>query len=1100
MAESLEKPAGHLILRIIGLSLAYFVAGRVALLLAIPPGYAAAVWPASGIALAGCLTLGPGVWPGVFIGSFLTNLSTSYDPLNAASAIKSMAIPAVIAAGAVVQALLGSYLVRRFGGWPNQLPQADLLLKAMLIGGPLTSLTNATIANAGLVAAGEIPSGQFAHSWMVWWVGDTLGVSIVLPLAAVWAAESYRASRRVRFFISLPLGLCCLMTTLAFYKILDAEIETARMEFVQQAEIMARSVEETIDLKIDIVHSIVSLFQIGREITRDQFRDFVQNTFDRHPDLRGFSWNVVVDREERSQLEQAAAEEGYPDFRITEVDDRKELVEAGERSEYVVVFFIEPYEGNEAALGFDLKSDPVRARALALAHQSRSVVATQPVILVQDKEQKPGFLFFAPIYRPNSLSPEAIESDRPDSYVSAVFQAEPFVDRILRPFSRMGISAKIQDSSAPTETAVIYGEAKTEEFAKPDLELTFSRELAVGGQVWQLEFWSNERYHHRDFREAWSMLTGGLFLTSLLGILLFVIASRNALTEQAVVKRTAALRRSNRSLRTEIAQRRKAEEALEFAREELEVRVEKRTADLVRANENLRTEIRERERVEFSLVSSEKRFRAIFDASTIGIAIADSRGIFLEANDYVHKMLGYEAGELVGKGFADISAGKDVKAAIGDLRQIREGGKITLQGERRYECRDGRFVWALVRSTAIFQGERLQYVLSVIEDVTMRKRMEEEFSKAEKLDSIGVLAGGIAHDFNNLLTAISGNLELAKRKDSSSTRPFLNEALKASRRAAQLTRQLLTFSKGGAPLTKPVDLLELVRECTAFALRGSKSCCQFQVSDELWPAAVDTSQISQVISNLIINADQAMPQGGHVIVGMRNLQVEAHNGVMLEPGRFIEISIADHGVGIPAENRSRIFDPYFTTKQGGSGLGLATAYSVIKRHQGHIAVESEPGEGTKFRVYLPATSEVIERSRVQTPKPVSIRKGRILVMDDDRRVRRLMMRFLSTLGYEVEIAPDGQEAIRLFAAALRRRKPFHVVILDLTVPGGMGGRETIARLKELSDVRALVSSGYSEDRVLSDFREYGFGGAVIKPFRLADVGRAIELLLEEPIK
>jgi len=388
------------------------------------------------------------------------------------------------------------------------------------------------------------------------------------------------------------------------------------------------------------------------------------------------------------------------------------------------------------------------------------------------------------------------------------------------------------------------------------------------------------------------------------------------------------------------------------------------------------------------------------------------------------------------------------------------------------------------------------YVVSVVRDITERKRLEEELLRAQKLESVGLLAGGIAHDFNNILTVIMGNISFAKDQVKSEDDIFelLTEAEAASARAQTLTKQLLTFARGGAPLKETASIKAILKESPSFVLRGSKSSCEFSIIEDLWPSEVDVGQISQVINNIVINANQAMPKGGTIQVAAENLIIDDRQGLSVKPGRYIKISITDQGVGIAEKHLSKVFDPYFTTKHGGSGLGLATTYSIIKKHDGHITVESQLGVGTTFHIYLPASDKAIpEKEKVKVIKG----QGRILVMDDEASLRKVVGKMLAMLGYEAEFAQDGAEAIRMVKEAKESEKPYDAVILDLTVPGGMGGKEAINQLLEIDpELKAIVSSGYSNDPVLANFQEYGFKGMMPKPFESLSLSKVLHEVLK----
>ena len=378
-------------------------------------------------------------------------------------------------------------------------------------------------------------------------------------------------------------------------------------------------------------------------------------------------------------------------------------------------------------------------------------------------------------------------------------------------------------------------------------------------------------------------------------------------------------------------------------------------------------------------------------------------------------------------------------------------------------------------------------------------RLESELQRATKLESLGLLAGGIAHDFNNLLTVVMGNISLAildLKKETEST-SWLREAERAVGRARDLTHQLLTFSKGGAPIRSAVVLADVVREVAQFALRGSNVLCVFDIADDLRPADVDKGQIGQVVQNIVINAMQVMPDGGQVTITLQNETGDPGFGKILEPGAYLKLSIADHGSGIKPEHLGRIFEPYFTTKKTGSGLGLATVYSIVKKHLGHITVESELGRGTVFHIWLPAATALPAEASPIPSFLVKERKGRVLFMDDDPEIRRLGLAMLRRLGYECTAVSDGLEAVTEYRRCFGTPTPYDFVILDLTIPGGVGGCEAVEKLRQIDPaVKAIVSSGYSNDEALAHYQTYGFVGIVPKPYETATLARSLDDLRE----
>lgn len=388
-------------------------------------------------------------------------------------------------------------------------------------------------------------------------------------------------------------------------------------------------------------------------------------------------------------------------------------------------------------------------------------------------------------------------------------------------------------------------------------------------------------------------------------------------------------------------------------------------------------------------------------------------------------------------------------------------------------------------------------------DITERKRSEGERLTMSKLESLGTLAGGIAHDLNNILTVISGNIGLAQIEapaDCGSVLSFLSKAGQAAQHATHLSSQLLTFSKGGAPLKKVVSLGELLTHASEFSLYGSNLRADIDVAVDLWKADVDATQIEQVVNALMLNAREAMPTGGSVRVRARNIELDLKTAVGLAPGRYVKIAVSDRGTGIPDELRSKIFDPYFTTKSTGTGLGLAISYSVVKKHGGLLRLESTSSEGSTFAFYLRASEgEVSSHVAPRSEGVFRFNHQRVLVMDDEDAIRELTSQLLSTLGYEVTAVPDGSEAVRVYEHAMRRGEHYEAVILDATIRGGMGGIATIERLRGMDpNVNAIICSGYSDEAALSEFLSYGFRGSLPKPFTRSELADALQRSLEIP--
>jgi len=505
-------------------------------------------------------------------------------------------------------------------------------------------------------------------------------------------------------------------------------------------------------------------------------------------------------------------------------------------------------------------------------------------------------------------------------------------------------------------------------------------------------------------------------------------------------------------------------------------------------------DITARKCAEQALAESEEKFRLIVQNANEAILVAQD-GVLKFVNPATTALVDCPEQEMTSRSFADFIHHEGRSLVLErHVRRLR-GGAVPNVYTFRIVDKSANVKWVEINSVLITWAGR-PATLNFLTDVTAKRRVEEELAKIDRLESLGVVAGGIAHDFNNILTAIVGNISLGKLMAHQPDKVMdrLIEAEKACIQAQGLTQQLLTFAKGGTPIKRLSSVRTIVHDSCQFAVRGSNVKCEYSLPDDLWPAEFDEGQIGQIINNLIINADQAMPKGGVVRVAAENITVDPEQGLPLKGGAYLKITIQDHGIGIAQEILPRIFDPYFTTKRKGSGLGLATSFSIAKNHGGFITAESEPGTGASFSLYLPARPDR-EVKRQDTGQEVLGGTGKILLMDDEESVRNLAAEALSLLGYEVTVAWDGAQAIELYLAEQKSSRPFDLVILDLTVPGGLGGLQTIKRLLEIDPrVKAIVSSGYSNDPVMSDFAKHGFKGVVAKPYsakELADVVRRV---------
>ena len=488
-----------------------------------------------------------------------------------------------------------------------------------------------------------------------------------------------------------------------------------------------------------------------------------------------------------------------------------------------------------------------------------------------------------------------------------------------------------------------------------------------------------------------------------------------------------------------------------------------------------------------------------------GVITTDSEDRVIFINNVAEQLTGWNQQEASGEPLSNVFNIINEKTGLAcenPVNKVFNSGKtIGVANHTALIARDGTRRSIADSAAPIFDSEeKIIGVVLVFRDVTQEKKREEELLKIRKLESVGVLAGGIAHDFNNILTAILGNINLADTyiEKENEAHLLLKEAEKASIRAKNLTQQLLTFSKGGDPVRETASIKQVITDSADFVLHGGNVRCRYALPEDLWLVDIDTGQMSQVIQNLVINARHAMPEGGEIKISCENIaDITTETGLSLPVEKYIKITIADYGGGIPEKYLDKIFDPYFSSKQEGSGLGLAVTHSIINKHDGHIFVRSKSGKGSTFTIYLPASAEQISSDlREEAQKPEKAVRGTILVMDDEPLIQDVAKQMLSHFGHEVLQAKDGREAIAIFKEHHHSDNPVDVIIMDLTIPGGMGGKDTIKEILKIDPAaKAIVASGYSNDPVMANYQQHGFKASIGKPFNLAQLKETVNSVL-----
>lgn len=524
--------------------------------------------------------------------------------------------------------------------------------------------------------------------------------------------------------------------------------------------------------------------------------------------------------------------------------------------------------------------------------------------------------------------------------------------------------------------------------------------------------------------------------------------------------------------------------------------VKERTEEISKANSLLSAEIIERQKKEVELWESSERYRALAENSFDLISEISIHGQYLYVSPNYKDVLGYEPQELIGTNITNYINPEDYNIKSFNFNPNFETALIHIIF--RFKHKNGEWLWSeCTKKSYRTASDEIRWVM-VTRDITYRKKVEEELIKANKLESIGLLAGGIAHDFNNILNILWGNISLIKLMVNSKDDIYKRLQIidKGFQRARELCQQLTTFAKGGAPIKKITSIVDLLKESANFTMRSTNVSFNLNFVEPLWPVEVDEGQINQVFNNLIINAIEAMPNGGKLEAKIENIIINEMNDLTLRKGKYIKITLMDTGNGIPMEILPKIFDPYFTTKQRGTGLGLTTTYSIIKKHEGNILVDSKPGYGTVFEIFLPV-SEPKDKAEETKIYKQHFHKGKILIMDDEPDILDLLKNILIQFGYQVTTSKNGLEALKLYQKALKSGLTFQVVIMDLTITGGMGGKETVTKLLKIdSNAKVIVSSGYSNDPVMANYTDLGFCGVLTKPYTPEELSKVLSQVIE----
>ncbi len=897
---------------------AYYVVGRLSLLLAIPPGYATAVWPAAGLALAAVLLLGFRVWPAVLLGSFLVNVPTSFAAASFAAMFRSLPVPLAISAGATLQALLGAALIRRFIGTSD--PLAHRPIRFLLFGGPIASVVSASIGVSTLFAAGLLTRDSLLFSWTTWWVGDCIGTVLFAPLVFQLQWDSRRAWIRRQLWVSLPLLLTSAIVVLLFFQTSSWEQRRIQQEFQRRTGNVAIAFRSRLDRYLDVMHSIESLYAASASVSQAQFHAFVSPIFGRTPGIVVLGWDVWVPDVERSRFESEVRATGLPGFAIRELDAHGALIPARRRGDYVVARYIEP-RGNESALGYDVASERARFRSLSAARDRGRTVASPLLRLVQQTDRRYGLLVFQPIYR-GGLAPAtpAERRARLRGFIVGAFLVGDIVTAALHDVDHSGIDVSLDDVSDANTTRLFPSDAESAiaplgATARP---LSVTSTLIVAGRRWSLT--QSQTYGAADEDRSWQpwlVLACGLLFTSLLGALLIMSSTRAMRTEALIALRTIELER-------EVAERRRAEAAVREANGVL---------------------------------------NAVLDGTTDLVFVKDLDGRYELANRALcellqrpkQEVLGRMSTELLGAEVGDAMAAEDSEVLESDKTRTFESSMDLPGGRRYYLTTKGVLRDAYGKPRAVF---------GIAHDITGRRLAEDQRARqnAEQLEVKDQFFSHVSHELGSPIATVYQFVTILQDGLAGELNAEQHDYLQIVRRNTMQLKTMIgdllevTRAQTGKLSVRPQCLqLGPILEETVTTYRGTAGLREIGLSADFEPelpeVLADPARVRQILTNLLDNALKFTPAGGSIRVQARSVS-EA----------FVELSVFDDGCGIPAADQSRIFEHLFqsanSVKQSrhGLGLGLYICRDLVNRQGGEISVESEVGAGATFRVTFPTVS------------------------------------------------------------------------------------------------------------------------------------------------
>ena len=1034
---------------IIGLAIAYVIFGKLSYFSTVPPGYACAIWPPAGIALAALLIYGYRVWPGVLLGSFIINDLIPELTNSAAENVMLILTALVISTGETLQALVGAYVVKRYAGFPNELRSEKSVLLFLLYGGVLSATINPTLSVSMLVAIGKTPLANALNNWLTWWSGDLFGIIIFTPLALVWLLKDADAWRHRRLAITLPIIAMFALTAATVVYEAQSSNERIQLEFDQQAKDINNSLKTGLDNDIHILGALNSFFLHTTDVSREEFKLYTEDLLNNYQDIQGMSWDPLIQSSAREAFETTIQEQGYPNFQIFELDTKQQPIRAKDRASYVVVTYTEPYRGNEKALGYDISSNPTRLATINIATDTGELTITPRITLVQDKSQY-SVLAIMPLYSKN-ITPSTVEEKRLTilGYIVGIIRAENVVTSALKHSNTAGLSYRLIDSSAMPANQLLF--SSNEPFPSPlviqqkswfSAQKTLSSHLSLpfGGRIWQFEIVPKQDYFvtHRS-GHMWLVMLIGLLLTSLVTLISLVASGHTRRLQQLVSQRT----------------------------QELEQQYNLTYAALT-----------EKEQLH-------ERLNLILDATGEGIYGIGLDGKCIFMNISALAMLGYASqAEVLGKDLHQLLHNAHADGSFYDVKQCPI--YQALQGEASpavdtevFWRKDGCHFFVEYQSHPIKKNKKIIGCVVSFMDITDRKQNEALLmaakEKAEKLAKTkSQFLANMSHEIRTPMNAIIGFSDLALFDEMpTKTHTYVQDINTAANHLMTILNDILDLSRLEAGRLSIIpapfhldDLLTSIHNLFLKAAQAKSLVLNLDIEKTIPDTLIgDSIRLRQVLINLLGNAIK-FTQQGEVTLRITLQQLSTSEAQLL-------FSIIDTGIGIDAEQQDKLFQPFSQVDDGfsrnfeGTGLGLVISQELVQLMGGNITLVSTPGLGScfSFQLRLPLVSlSMIDNLKPTLEAQAAELNGiKILVAEDDAFNQKIINEVIKRYGASVTLADNGLEAL----AALEQGS-FDIVLMDLHMPA-MDGYEATLEIRKIPryaqlPVIAFSASVTDEDR------------------------------------